>query len=1416
MVQEVDEGLHVNYNSTSAILTSSGADAGKASVGKTMSEEVVLDDSQPKLFLPVDTEAHSMDNLPEVDAPPDYDQAWKAFIKMQDQHVYASKMLEVLSTADSALFLDRAIQAFLLIPIEDRKEADYQRAVVVATQRRRFSWATKVCVEVMARGIGQGCSDTLLAFFVSHGLWKNATSLWEGILKQLSASSPRRYDLSLALRSCSWTLLDDMVELPNRLLNLGDRLSRTASVFAGKEQRLRSLAEHLLYRVVNSQKILGGITGKGLLSLLDTFRELGLVTTKHYFQAFRTLGALSHTRNRSELVVMLYRNLRFQYPDQDAEKIRPWVYGTLISTCCRAGHPPSVYMFLLDEFKRMHGMPDRAAYQKVMAACASQGEVAALQKIFTMFCEDHGKPHEPAYITPLMYAYARVGDVKRTTEVFDSLKANYNIVPDTYCWNILLYAHARSQHPDETFKAFERMRQEQVRPDAYTFGTLMGVCSTSGDTQAVHQLIDQARRLGIPGTTDMVTTLIESYCLNDEVESAQHLVDSATKMRLQGSPTRMWNTLLRYHAFQRDPDAVLSTQTRMRELGVKPDDMTYAALMEALVVMGKTGDAAKILRTLHLSQSLTANQFHYSIVLNGFAREGNRDMANVIYKEMVERFPRTSVSARLSMLHLQSKRDIENSRLVSAVTGRLDRSNQFHALDYLAEVLFETTIADLATKDPQPGFQRRNPSQALHSIYVEYLVSTLDAVGQYAKAEKLLQRYESLLKASYLNQDEQSQDSIQLQTARMVGSVRRQEWAKVSCVWRDILRLAIRTGRSRSFEESGSRLNDTFTAPERAAHALRTSNIDLLNGGRAQGASEFRSMIAQELTDESHDNLLRPDLVLLEEEGLQVLPAHRFILSIPLTRYMQALDEQRRHHDIITLVEKVQGVGFRLTSKNWNTYIQLMTKSVNPKHHLHAYETFEERLLPNAPPWNLLRRGKWIDNADVVTSDGQLRSPEPVRRRTIEKIRPGLLLPTYYTVVYLATALMKMHRRVTEGDLTLELVRRRASGTIRLVQDLPYLPDRIQGLLLRGREVIGDLRKRPRRPATPDRSGLLGSKSPLDSVPLDVLEEVEKHIAPKPEDIRSSLLGLQKRANSRRVTEADVKLAEKVSGYITRSPTVLEARGQWEDGSEIVDRVRGEERIKAAEINQIKWDAQLPRNVNNPQLGEPYIAPSATDGSKHEIRPGLPAGGTLFDPYYSGIEENALHDQNVRDSALKSFKAFKAVVAPVTTVSNPVGTGKRLRKAIGGRRRFEEASRRSGSKLTLGFNKVDFVAKFRPGNTAALVRHIGQRMLKTRLSERIRVVLPRPYLSERQRQAFSNNKQVKNMRREAKARDVSIAMAARREWKKERKQRAKEKGLTVEEMETQEESSGETEVEQEATRPSDNKNELGYVQRKFR
>lgn len=1191
--------------------------------------------------LDADLEYYSHPQNPPTD--PDLLRIRSLFIQVFNQADYAARVLRLLSRASSRQLLTAALNAYVLIPFDQRSQKDYLCAVQAAIKSNKHQYARQVNAEATARTLNRDCSPLLLLYSLSNQLWMLAVQVW-----QESFHTDPTHGKLLAEIS---TQPDLQQKLPSAIIELGKILKSPTPTTSGINGLLRSLSFDLQRLIFSSGPLMSDITPKGLLEILQTSAP----STKSHEIAIKTLLKSATRVDKGPVAMLIYHHLRSLHPSFTPS---PALMGSLISIHCQEEAPGEPLTYLLQEFATHHGAADQQAYHAVLHSLSKRGDVHGTQSVFLELSRIHGQPKHPKFYAPLIYAYARVADAEGAQSVFDHME-NLGVERSTHCWNILLYAYVRAFQPERALQLFQSMITQRVVPDAHTFGTLMSIPSSSGDINEVTKMIQLAQQYDIKVSYEMTAGVVHSHCLNDNIDDAIQFAVSSTRAMLGGSPVKMWNHILRYYAFRAEPQNVLRVQNQMKELGVVPDAMTYASYMTALIVVGKTGEAARILRHLDIKKKLMATRFHYAIVLQGFLLEGNRDMGQVIYNEMLQRFPDVGPSARLAMLRLKGQMSLEAGGLsVEAVS------------DDVAETLAEISVADRATNEPQRGIVRRRNVDAFPSAFLEDLSKLLVIKGRFKQAGQLLNRFSSLAESTFLGLNRCSHNSITLLTTRLAILKRARAWDLLEDTWMQILKLGVKLGQSIDASPLSGR-----TSPNLATELPATTNSQLTVDPTIihpePQTMQISSFAEPWLAHNSPPNIWES----------KILFPRRFILSAAITRYLSAMAERKLFDKAIQTVERLQTMGFALTSKNLNFYIQSLIYSPNLEHTILAFQLFEEKLLPNTPPWSVLIRGKW-KATDASERHTVISTYGLEKRKDIEKRRPDLLLPTYLTCVHLAMVLQQSQRLAKRGEgdtLPLFSLSQAAPGTFHFIRKIPHVPDRIQGILLRNTKTLrGDSLRHLGHQFKADRSGVLESQSPVDHVPVDKIMSLEEDLG-----VFSSELNIDINARSfgdfigsdevpsPRGTDRDLPVVaqnesiedsatwsepsggppmensvitasaqnvargELYEGQINRSYIYLDHKHRFESSVERSARIKNEERKLMDVIQTMRSDVKHPRLMSHMRFGRPsFKAPARKAPSMGD--PPI-TGRSLYNPTNHLLENIALAAKSMRDDQMKAI-----------------------------------------------------------------------------------------------------------------------------------------------------------------------------------
>ncbi|CAA0838397.1 Pentatricopeptide repeat-containing protein [Striga hermonthica] len=116
-----------------------------------------------------------------------------------------------------------------------------------------------------------------------------------------------------------------------------------------------------------------------------------------------------------------------------------------------------------------------------------------------------GKALSVFYATRLVNKYSFIDNVSLARDTFDQIS-----IKDSYTWNSMLSAYVRNSHFDEAIKcAFEMLSSTDVRPDFYTFPSILKACKSLCDGALFHCWV---LKLGFECDVFVAASLVHMYC----------------------------------------------------------------------------------------------------------------------------------------------------------------------------------------------------------------------------------------------------------------------------------------------------------------------------------------------------------------------------------------------------------------------------------------------------------------------------------------------------------------------------------------------------------------------------------------------------------------------------------------------------------------------------------------------------------------------------------------------------------------------------------------------------------------------------------------------------------------------------------------------------------------------------------------
>ncbi|KAI8393268.1 uncharacterized protein BYT42DRAFT_435 [Radiomyces spectabilis] len=211
----------------------------------------------------------------------------------------------------------------------------------------------------------------------------------------------------------------------------------------------------------------------------------------------------------------------------------------------------------------------------------------------------------------LMDAYANVKDVESVIATFKRMKEE-GLKADIYTYGTLIKTFVQSSRLEDAFVIFRKMKTANMIPSQPIFSMLLSGCITMQDIDRAWRVFDEMRLAYHQPDEVSFTLMLHACAERGEVERALNLFEDMTSQHLY--PTDVtFNVLINACAKRSDYfDEAFSLLQQMQENGFKPDRITYNTLLSACARKKHLALAREIYRSMLQDTDVSPDQYTYA------------------------------------------------------------------------------------------------------------------------------------------------------------------------------------------------------------------------------------------------------------------------------------------------------------------------------------------------------------------------------------------------------------------------------------------------------------------------------------------------------------------------------------------------------------------------------------------------------------------------------------------------------------------------------------------------------------------------------------------------------------------------------------------------------------------------------------
>ncbi|XP_065856284.1 pentatricopeptide repeat-containing protein At2g37320 [Euphorbia lathyris] len=228
-----------------------------------------------------------------------------------------------------------------------------------------------------------------------------------------------------------------------------------------------------------------------------------------------------------------------------------------------------------------------------------------------------------AYVgSSLITFYGRCGRLGDAYKLFDEMPVR-NVVT----WTAIISGFAQESQIDVCLELFSVMRNSTLKPNDFTFTSLLSSCTGMGALGHGRSAHCQIFQMGFQSYLHIANSLISMYSKCGSVEDALYIFEN-----MRNKDVVSWNSMISGYAHHGLALEAIELFEKMKEVGIKPDSFTFLGVLSSCRHAGLVERGKNYFNTM-VEYGVVQQLDHYSCLVDLLGRAGFiEDALHVIFK----------------------------------------------------------------------------------------------------------------------------------------------------------------------------------------------------------------------------------------------------------------------------------------------------------------------------------------------------------------------------------------------------------------------------------------------------------------------------------------------------------------------------------------------------------------------------------------------------------------------------------------------------------------------------------------------------------------------------------------------------------------------------------------------------------------
>ncbi|KAI3890358.1 hypothetical protein MKW92_037557 [Papaver armeniacum] len=250
---------------------------------------------------------------------------------------------------------------------------------------------------------------------------------------------------------------------------------------------------------------------------------------------------------------------------------------------------------------------DTAVSNSIIGLYAKCGSLEYARKLFNEMAEKDGITYGS-----MISGYMNHGFVDEALELFREMKT-----PGLSTWNSLISGLVQNSHHDCIREFLHEMQAIGCKPDSVTLSSVLPTISYFSNLKSGKEIHCYTIRNGYDGCMYVTTGLIDTYARSGFINGAYEVFKRSSLRNVI-----VWTAMISAYAAHGDAVAAISLFADMLAIGIKPDRVTFTAVLTGCAHSGIVSEARKIFDSMLPYYGVVPEIEHYACMVAVLSRAG--------------------------------------------------------------------------------------------------------------------------------------------------------------------------------------------------------------------------------------------------------------------------------------------------------------------------------------------------------------------------------------------------------------------------------------------------------------------------------------------------------------------------------------------------------------------------------------------------------------------------------------------------------------------------------------------------------------------------------------------------------------------------------------------------------------------------